>query len=110
MKILIVGGGNMGRTYAESFVSNHSVARRDLCILERAEEKIPYFLNMGFECVESNPGPYISEMNLVVFAVKPQDTKELFQKIGHFMKEDQLQKMNYFFYIHSDMIFRILHK
>jgi pyrroline-5-carboxylate reductase len=90
MKILIVGGGNMGRTYAESFVSNHSVARRDLFILEKAEDKRPYFLSLGFECVESSPGPFISEMNLVIFAVKPQDTLDLFDKISHFMKEDQL--------------------
>jgi pyrroline-5-carboxylate reductase len=90
MKILIVGGGNMGRTYAESFVSNHSVARKDLFILEKAEDKRPYFLSLGFECVESSPGPFISEMNLVIFAVKPQDSQDLFEKISHFMKDDQL--------------------
>jgi pyrroline-5-carboxylate reductase len=90
MKILIVGGGNMGRTYAASFVSNHSVARKDLFILEKAEDKRTYFLSLGFECVETSPGPFISEMNLVIFAVKPQDSQDLFEKISYFMKEDQL--------------------
>ena len=40
MKVLIVGGGNMGRTYAESFISNQSVSRRDLFILEKEKEKV----------------------------------------------------------------------
>jgi len=30
MKILIAGGGNMGRTYADSFTANQTVAKADL--------------------------------------------------------------------------------
>ena len=90
MKILIVGGGNMGRTYAESFVSNHSVSKRDLFILEKAADKIPYFHSLGFESVFSEPSALIQQMNLIIFAVKPQDTEELFSKIAAFMKPDQL--------------------
>lgn len=90
MKILIVGGGNMGRTYAESFIANHTVARKDLFILEKAEDKKPYFMGLGFQSVESTPGPYIGDMSLVVLAVKPQDSQDLLEKMRPFMKADQL--------------------
>jgi pyrroline-5-carboxylate reductase len=90
MKILIIGGGNMGRTYAESFIANHTVARRDLFILEKADDKKPYFHQLGFESVFGEPGAFIGEMNLIILAVKPQDITELFERIRPFMKEDQL--------------------
>ena len=80
----------MGRTYAESFVSNHSVSRKDLFILEKAEDKIPYFKSLGFESVLTEPNEIIEKMNLIIFAVKPQDTEELFLKLSDFMKPDQL--------------------
>jgi pyrroline-5-carboxylate reductase len=90
MKILIVGGGNMGRTYAESFISNHSVARRDLFILEKAEDKIPYFKSLGFEAVFSEPEVFIFNMDLIILAVKPQDIDLLFSRLKEFMRPDQL--------------------
>ncbi len=80
----------MGRTYAESFIANHTVARKDLYILERQEDKVPYFHGLGFESVFSKPGLFIGEMNLVILAVKPQDISALFVSLSEFMKEDQL--------------------
>jgi pyrroline-5-carboxylate reductase len=90
MKVLIVGGGNMGRTYAESFISNQSVSRRDLFILEKEKEKIPYFNALGFDSVLIEPDETISQMSLIILAVKPQDSTDLFQKMSRFMKEGQL--------------------
>jgi len=90
MKILLIGGGNMGKTYAESFVSNHSVSKRDLYILEKAADKIPLFNSLGFESVFSEPNEMIQEMDLIIFAVKPQDAHDLFVKVAMFMKPNQL--------------------
>lgn len=90
MKILIVGGGNMGRTYAESFIANHSVARQDLYILEHMEDKIPYFLSLGFEKIFVEPGPYIQDVDLIILAVKPQDTDSLFPHLAEHIKSTQI--------------------
>lgn len=90
MKILIIGGGNMGRTYAESFIANHSVARQDLYILEHMEDKIPYFLGLGFEKIFVEPGPFIQDVDLIILAVKPQDTENLFPLIAPYIREAQL--------------------
>ena len=39
MNILIIGGGNMGLTYAQAFVRSHVTTRENLMILEHLEEK-----------------------------------------------------------------------
>ncbi len=78
MKILIIGGGNMGKTYAESFTSNHVVIKDDLYILEHLSEKIEYFKSRGYKNLFIEPGSYITESDLVIFAIKPQDRDILY--------------------------------
>ncbi len=90
MKILIVGGGNMGRTYAKSFIDTHTVRREDLLILEHFPEKGAFFKQLGFEQVYFEPGAFISEVDLIILAIKPQDSDELFQALQHYLKPNQL--------------------
>ncbi|CAN5409631.1 pyrroline-5-carboxylate reductase [soil metagenome] len=90
MKILIIGGGNMGKTYAESFTANHVVSKDHLYILEHLAEKIEYFRTKGFTNLYLNPGNYISEMDLVVFAIKPQDRDTLYAATSNYFRKDQL--------------------
>jgi len=40
MKILIIGGGNMGATFAKSFIRSHSADPDKVMILEILSEKI----------------------------------------------------------------------
>jgi hypothetical protein len=39
MQILIIGGGNMGSTYAQSFVRSHITSKKNTMILEKSPEK-----------------------------------------------------------------------
>jgi pyrroline-5-carboxylate reductase len=90
MKILIIGGGNMGKTYADAFIANHAVAKSDLYILEHYEEKAALFRSLGFEKVFFQPGEYIGEVDLVILAIKPQDTAALFPKIAPYLRPVQV--------------------
>ena len=90
MKILIIGGGNMGKTYAESFTANHVVSKENLYILEHLPEKVEYFHSKGFSNLYLRPGDYISEMDLVVFAIKPQDRETLYASISNYFRKDQI--------------------
>lgn len=90
MKILLVGGGNMGKIYADSFIAHHSVKKDDLYILEHYEEKANYFKSVGFHHVFFEAGNYISEMDLIIFAVKPQDSQEAFQAVAPFVASSQV--------------------
>ena len=90
MKILIVGGGNMGKTYADSFLSNHAINPEDLYILEHSTDKVKYFESLGFKNVFCEAGKYIENIDLVILAVKPQDIYGLFYQISNFLSEKHL--------------------
>lgn len=90
MNILIAGGGNMGKTYADAFIANHALAKEELYILEHSPEKVAYFKSLGFENVFFQPDGYVSHMDIVILAIKPQDRHELFPKIAPFIHSRQI--------------------
>jgi len=90
MKIFIAGGGNMGKTYADSFISDHTIKQDDLYILEHYQEKVDHFKSIGFKNVFHTAGSYISEMDIIILAVKPQDSEALFPLLAPFVNEKQL--------------------
>lgn len=81
MKILIIGGGNMGQTYARSLLRAHLTSLEDLMILERAPEKVAALAEAKIGTIYSDARDCMALADLVILAVKPQDTKALFEKL-----------------------------
>lgn len=90
MKILIVGGGNMGRTYAQSFLHAHICTPEQLFILEKSEEKAASLKELQLGTIHGAPGPYIKDADLIVLAVKPQDVNKLFATIKPHVGKQQV--------------------
>ena len=90
MKILIIGGGNMGMTYAKSFLHAHIVENEQLLILEKSTEKAALVRELNLGTVYGEPGEYIKEADLIVLAVKPQDTTALFQTLEPYIDKQQV--------------------
>ncbi len=90
MKVLIIGGGNMGLTYAYGFLKSHIVTRENLYILEKSVEKAAQLSALELGHVFGVAGKYISEMDLIVLAVKPQDIEILFASISPLLHDQQL--------------------
>lgn len=90
MKILIVGGGNMGLTYARSLLNAHIVTEENLMILEKSNEKAKILENLKVGTVHGEPGAYIKDADLIILAVKPQDSTSLFGKIKGFIDHQQV--------------------
>ncbi len=90
MKILIIGGGNMGMTYAHAFLRSHITKKNDLMILERSEEKWPELEKLDVGTVCKKPEDCLSRADLVILAVKPQDAATLFEKIRPMVDPQQV--------------------
>jgi len=90
MKILIVGGGNMGLTYAKSLLNAHIVTSDSLMILEKSNEKADKIKTLDVGTVFGEPGEYIKEADLIILAVKPQDSGVLFSKIKSYIDHQQV--------------------
>ncbi len=81
MNILIIGGGNMGRTYARSFIRAHIAPPEQLSLLEKSPEKALALKAEGIGRVFSRAEDCLSRADLIILAVKPQDSLPLFQSL-----------------------------
>lgn len=90
MKILIIGGGNMGLTYAHAFLRSHITTKKDLMILEKSEEKWPELERLDVGTVCKRPEDCLAHADLVILAVKPQDSATLFEKIKSMVNPQQV--------------------
>ena len=90
MNILIVGGGNMGLTYAQSFLRSRIVTPDQLMILCRSYEKANQLSAVQEGRFYSDPRMCVPEADLLIFAVKPQDSAKLFADIQPLLQPGQV--------------------
>ena len=90
MKILILGGGNMGMTYAQSFLRSRILTADNLMVLCRTPEKAAQMREHHEGHFFSDPALCVSEADLLILAVKPQDSALLFKDIRHFAQPGQV--------------------
>ena len=90
MKVLIIGAGNMGKTYARSFLASRFIEAKDLFILCRNKSKASSLKEVPEQNIREESGDYIKQADIVILAVKPQDFKDLSEQISSFVQPDQL--------------------
>ena len=90
MKILLIGGGNMGLTYATSFLKAHVATAADMMILEKSEERAAELATQNIGTVYGKPDECLPNADVVILAVKPQDTPALFASIQPFATQNQV--------------------
>lgn len=89
MKVLIVGYGNMGKTYANSFISSRFIKPENIFVLVRND-----FASIETIIPKSNffttPSERISGFDIVILAVKPQDFLIMATSIKPFLNDEQI--------------------
>lgn len=90
MQILIIGGGNMGLTYAQSFLRSHSTDKDNMMILEKSIDKAMKLAEQDIGTVYGMPNECLPKADLVILAVKPQDSAVLFENIKPFIQQQQV--------------------
>jgi pyrroline-5-carboxylate reductase len=81
MKILILGGGNMGMTYAQCFLRSRIVTPDNLSVLCRSYDKANHLSQTHEGRFFSDPRLCVGDADLLILAVKPQDAPKLFGEI-----------------------------
>ena len=90
MKILIIGGGNMGQSFAKSFLHNHIANASSFTVLEKDTTKEEALRLLGIHNIYTKAGEYIEQFDLVVLAVKPQSFDPLAETLGVFISDEQV--------------------
>ena len=90
MQILIIGGGNMGMTYAQSFLRAHITQPADMMILEKNQKKAVELAKQGIGTVYGRAEECLHLADIIILAVKPQDSGLLFESIKPLVDDQQL--------------------
>ena len=89
MKVLIVGAGNMGKTYARSFLSSRFIEADDLFILERSSGSVS-IKEIPQGNVHPQAGEFISQADIIILSVKPQDFAVAGKQLMPYVQQEQL--------------------
>ena len=90
MKILIIGFGSMGQTYAESFTNSGFVLPKNIFILNRRDVSLKNKFLIPSENYFTKPNKKIFEVDLIIISVKPQDFQSLSVSINKFVNSNHL--------------------
>lgn len=85
-KIVVIGGGNMGFTYAEG-IYNAQIA--DIQIIEKSTERIDYINSLG-KMKASDSYDVLQTADIIFLAVKPQIAPLVFNEIKDLVNNQQL--------------------
>jgi pyrroline-5-carboxylate reductase len=90
MKISIIGCGNMGLIYARAFLKYDIVSKNNLLLAEKNEQRKQELqqLNVGEVTVVNDPK--ISESDIIIIAVKPQDFLSMASELKQVIKPENL--------------------
>ncbi|NGX83642.1 pyrroline-5-carboxylate reductase [Aequorivita sp. KMM 9714] len=90
MKVLVIGAGNMGLTYAEGMADSPLLNRRKLMIYDVSDEKISSLEKVDKFDVYRNLEDCLPKADIVFVAVKPYHSDELFQNMKSMVNRDQV--------------------
>lgn len=77
MRITLIGCGNMGLIYARAFLKYNIVRQEELLLVEKNADRVKELEKMNLGKVVTPGDPVISDSELILIAVKPQDFPEL---------------------------------
>jgi pyrroline-5-carboxylate reductase len=90
MKILVIGAGNMGTTYAQSFLRSHVATREQMMLLIRDKGKLEVTQNKGIGTVHTSAEDCLASADMIIISVKPQDSQALFEQIKPYVDPQQV--------------------
>ncbi|CAG5074351.1 Pyrroline-5-carboxylate reductase [Dyadobacter sp. CECT 9623] len=83
MKIAIIGCGNMGMAFARAFLKFDLVKKEDFLLVEKSNDRQESLTSFQPGVLTGVIGPQVSEYDLIILSVKPQD----FAAVGQSLKE-----------------------
>ncbi|TXE09310.1 pyrroline-5-carboxylate reductase [Gelidibacter salicanalis] len=90
MKVLVIGAGNMGLTYAEGMASSPLLSKHKLRIFDTDPKKIETLRQQPQFNVYDNLDDCLPKADIVFIAVKPFHSEDLFEKMKPMLNDEQI--------------------
>ena len=90
MKVLVIGAGNMGLTYAEGMSKSKMLKKNQIMILDNSKEKLEELHQISHFDAYKNLEDCVPEADIIFIAVKPYHAEELFGRMATLVKPEQI--------------------
>lgn len=90
MKVAIIGCGNMGMAFANSFIQYNLVQKADLLLVEKNQERGAQLQEQKSGIVVDTISCKISQADLIILSVKPQDYPAVSLDLKSYLKKSQV--------------------
>ncbi|MFT5250833.1 MAG: pyrroline-5-carboxylate reductase [bacterium] len=90
MKVLVIGAGNMGLTYAEGMSKSKLLKKKNIMVLDKSDEKLEELHRISHFDAFNELKDCVPKADIIFVAVKPHHAEELFKKINPLAKTDQI--------------------
>ncbi len=90
MKVLLIGAGNMGLTYAEGMAKSSLLNRRNLMIFDKSADIITSLSKLDHFDVYDDIEECLPDADVVFLAVKPYHCDSLFEEIRPMVNDEQI--------------------
>lgn len=90
MKVLVIGAGNMGLTYAQAIAHSQFIKKGDMMIFDNAPEKATELKKNSYFDVYTKIKDCLPKADIIFIAVKPYHSAELFESIKDIVTPDQI--------------------
>lgn len=90
MKVLVIGGGNMGLTYSEGMASSQLLNRRKLMIHDLSAETIVRLKENPLFDVQEKLEECLPKADIIFVAVKPYHSEALFENMKSMVNDQQI--------------------
>lgn len=90
MKVLVIGGGNMGFTYARAMSQSRFLKKKDIMIMDSSPEKIIALKKSEQFEVYDSLQPCVPAADIIFVAVKPVHSTALFKEMKSLVSADQI--------------------
>jgi len=90
MKVLVIGAGNMGLTYAEGMAKSSLLNNRNLMIFDKSADVITNLSKVNHFDVYDDIEKCLPEADIVFLAVKPYHCDSLFEEIKDMVNDQQI--------------------
>ena len=90
MKVLVIGAGNMGLTYAEGMSKSKLLKKKNIMVLDKSDEKLAELNQISHFDAYKDLKDCVPEADIIFLAVKPYHAEELLKKIRPLVTSEQI--------------------
>lgn len=90
MKVLVIGAGNMGLTYANGMSKSKLLKKRNIMVLDKSKEKMAEVGKIAHFDAMSRLEDAAPKADIIFIAVKPYHAEELFERLKPLVNPEQL--------------------